>query len=84
VALIRAGTDRSVTGQQTTRVKFSELTDEEIDWYVASGEPLDKAGAYAVQGMAGLLIEEVQGEYFNIVGLPIRLVYELARKINST
>ena len=81
VALIRAGTDRSMTGQQTTRVKFSELTDEEIGWYVASGEPLDKAGAYAVQGMAGLLIEEVQGEYFNIVGLPIRLVYELAQKI---
>jgi nucleoside triphosphate pyrophosphatase len=81
VALIRAGTDRYVTGQQSTRVRFSELTDEEIDWYVASGEPLDKAGAYAVQGMAGLLIEEVQGEYFNIVGLPIRLVYELARKI---
>ena len=81
VALVRAGTDRSVAGQQSTRVKFSELTDEEIAWYVASGEPLDKAGAYAVQGMAGLLIEEVQGEYFNIVGLPIRLVYELSRKI---
>ena len=80
VALVRVGGQTRV-GYETTRVRFAEMSDEEIDWYVASGEPLDKAGAYAVQGMAGLLIEEVQGEYFNIVGLPIRLVYELARKI---
>jgi septum formation protein len=55
------------------------MSDEEIDWYVATGEPVDKAGAYAVQGRAALFIEEIRGDYWNVVGLPVRLVYKLAR-----
>ena len=54
------------------------MSAREIDWYIASGEPFGKAGAYAIQGKASLFIEEIEGDYFNIMGLPIRLVYELA------
>lgn len=80
VALVRVG-GSSIVRHETTRVRFGELSDEEIDWYVATDEPLDKAGAYAIQGKAALFIEEVQGDYFNIVGLPIRLVFNLSQRI---
>src|SRR6185436_3741681 len=66
---------------QTTRVRFAELTSEEIEWYVSTGEPRGKAGAYAIQGQGALFIQEIQGDYYNVVGLPVRLVYELIRKI---
>ena len=66
---------------EVTRVKFAPLTDKEIRWYVASGEPRDKAGAYAIQGYAALFIERIEGSYSNVVGLPVRTVYELAREL---
>ena len=80
VALLRAGGGREgrTVAHERTRVRFARLSDEESDWYVGSGEPMDKAGAYAVQGRAALFIEEIRGDYWNVVGLPIRLVYELA------
>ena len=81
VALVRAESKRSIVDHVVTRVRFSEMSDEEIAWYAASGEPFDKAGAYAIQGLASLFVEEVDGEYFNIVGLPIRKVYELTKRI---
>jgi septum formation protein len=78
VALLRAGqTQRLLVDHETTRVRFGEMTEDEIDWYVATGEPSDKAGAYAIQGRGAVFIQEIQGDYFNIVGLPIRLLYEL-------
>lgn len=85
VALARAGAgaDQIMLDHETTRVRFAEMSVAEIDWYVATGEPMDKAGAYAVQGSAALFIEEIQGDYFNIVGLPVRLVYKLVRKIQE-
>ena len=79
VALIRIG-GKSSLGMETTRVRFAELSEREIDWYVSTGEPRGKAGAYAIQGKASLFVEEVSGDYFNIVGLPIRLVYEMIRR----
>ena len=83
VALVRAGVEpQSIVAHQTTRVRFAALSDEEIRWYAATGEPMDKAGAYAVQGRAALFIEQIEGEYYNIVGLPVRLVYRLAREIS--
>ncbi|HMS39388.1 MAG TPA: Maf family protein [Pyrinomonadaceae bacterium] len=68
-------------GLQRTRVKFAEMSDVEIDFLVNFGEPLDKAGAYAVQAQAALFIEKIEGDYWNVVGLPINLVYELVKKI---
>ena len=79
VALVRAEEGQVVAGHEKTRVRFAEMSAAEIDWYVATREPMDKAGAYAVQGRAALFVEEIQGDYFNIVGLPVRLVYKLAR-----
>lgn len=59
----------------STAVRFLELTDGDISEYVASGEPMDKAGAYAIQGLASKFIDRIEGCYFNVVGLPVALVY---------
>jgi septum formation protein len=82
VSLVRAsgGEVNSVTDLQRTRVKFSELSESEIEFLVNFGEPLDKAGAYAVQAQAALFIEGIEGDYWNVVGLPVSLVYEMVRK----
>ena len=64
---------------QRTRVKFAELSEAEIEFLVVKGEPLDKAGAYAVQAQAALFIEQIQGDYWNVVGLPVNLVYQLLK-----
>jgi len=77
VAVVRVGGETRV-GYQTTRVRFAEMSETEIDWYIATREPFGKAGAYGIQGKAALFIEEIEGDYFNIMGLPIRLVYELS------
>jgi len=61
----------SFSFSESTRVKFRELTDPEIEAYVATGEPLDKAGAYGIQGFGSILVEKVDGCYFNVMGLPI-------------
>lgn len=79
VALIR-GTE-FVVDHETTRVRFAEMSVEEIAWYVSTGEPRGKAGAYGIQGSAALFIEEIHGDYFNVVGLPVRLVFELLRRM---
>lgn len=75
VAVVRNGTQR--IGLQSTRVKFAAMDDAEIDFLVEKGDPLDKAGAYAVQAQAALFIEGIEGDYWNVVGLPISLVYRL-------
>ncbi|HSE16909.1 MAG TPA: Maf family protein [Pyrinomonadaceae bacterium] len=77
VAVVRVGGETRV-GYERTRVRFAEMSKDEIDWYIATREPFGKAGAYGIQGKASLFIEEIEGDYFNIMGLPIRLVYELA------
>lgn len=64
-------------GMQRTRVKFSEMSESEIDFLAENGAPLDKAGAYAVQAQAALFIEGIEGDYWNVVGLPVNLVYRL-------
>jgi len=83
VALVRSGQAlQVVVDHEITRERFAEMSADEIDGYVSSGEPMGKAGAYAIQGRAALFIEEIQGDYFNVVGLPIRLVYEMSRRIS--
>jgi septum formation protein len=78
VALVRAETNEVLVAHELTRVRFAALSEAEINWYVSTGETADKAGAYAIQGRAALFIEEIEGDYWNVVGLPIRLVYKLA------
>ena len=77
VAIVCVGGEARVA-YETTRVRFAEMSGEEIDWYISTGEPFGKAGAYGIQGKAALFIQEIEGDYFNIMGLPIRLVYKLS------
>ena len=78
---IRQGS-RLVRDWGVTHVWFAELTAAEIDAYVASGEPTDKAGAYAIQGLASKYIERIDGSYLNVVGLPVALVYKYLRGLS--
>ena len=73
---------RKIVDTATTRVRFVALTAEELETYVASGEPMDKAGAYAIQGLASKFIDRIEGDYFNVVGLPVALVYHYWREIS--
>jgi len=68
---------------EVTHVSVVTLSDEEIAAYIATGEPMDKAGAYAIQGIASRWIPRIEGDYSNVVGLPIALVYRMLRERNS-
>jgi septum formation protein len=86
VSLIRVtgGEKKILTARQETGVKFAELNETDIDFLVENGAPLDKAGAYAVQAQAALFIEKIEGDYWNVVGLPVNLVYRMWREmVNS-
>jgi len=65
---------------ETTLVTVNALSDDEIRAYVATSEPMDKAGAYAIQGIASRWISHIEGDYFNVVGLPVSLVYRMLRE----
>lgn len=60
-----------------TRVKFANLSGSEIEWYIATGEAMDKAGAYGIQGYASRFVESIEGSYSNVVGLPVQMVYRM-------
>lgn len=77
VALINGETGSSKIAHEVTEVRFAAMNEDEISWYVATGEPQDKAGAYAIQGRGARFVKEIRGDYFNIVGLPVRLLYQL-------
>ena len=83
VAIASPDAEALAVATDTTTVEFAPLTDEEIAWYVASGEPMDKAGAYAIQGLASRFITRIDGSYSNVVGLPVALVYKLVRGLHG-
>lgn len=72
--------DREECFVSVTDVKFYELEDELIDWYVATGEPADKAGAYGIQGNGSVLVEGLEGDYFTVMGLPVGRLYRELKK----
>jgi septum formation protein len=79
IAVVTA--ERTEVAAEVTGVKFLTLSDEEIAAYVATGEPMDKAGAYAIQGRAARWIPRIEGDYFNVVGLPLALVSTLLENV---
>ena len=82
VILIRGAGLREVVdaGVERTAVEFAPLTSDEIDWYAATGEPMDKAGGYAIQGLASRFVTRIDGSYSNVVGLPVSLVYGMCKR----
>lgn len=83
IALFDAASGRSESAVSTTRVWLKTLTEAEIDTYLATGEPFDKAGAYAIQGQAALFVERIEGCYFNVVGLPLSLLHDLMKRMQT-
>ena len=74
----------SLTFDEVTKVRFLPLDERDIDLYIKSGEPFDKAGAYGIQGLGSMLVERIDGDFFNVVGLPVsRLAEELDRFLES-
>jgi septum formation protein len=84
LAIIRLPAGAIRREREVTRVTFAALSEEEIEGYVASGEPFDKAGAYAIQGRGGRFVTRVEGCYFNIVGLPLSRLYRILRELGWT
>jgi len=81
ICLVRAPNSIEALKHETTLVTFLKLDEEEIRQYVESGEPSDKAGAYAIQGLASKFVTRISGCYSNVVGLPIALVYEILKPL---
>jgi septum formation protein len=77
------GNSQPRSASEITKVTMSTITEKEIADYVATGEPMDKAGAYAIQGLASRWIPRIEGDYSNVVGLPIALVYRMLREAAS-
>lgn len=75
VAILKAG--YADIRHAVTEVTFRSLSDEEILWYVGTGEPRDKAGAYGIQGPGGILVDRIDGNYFNVIGMPLPLLYKM-------
>lgn len=81
IALAHSSSNRSFTAVECTDVVFGELSEAEVDAYVASGSPMDKAGAYGIQDHTGaLFVDRIEGDYYNVVGLPLRRLYKTIRK----
>ena len=67
----------------TTKVRFRPMTEREIRWYVSTGEPMDKAGSYGAQGFGSLFVDSIEGNYFNVIGLPAPVLYEMLRNAGA-
>ena len=80
ICVMDAKTMKSVCTKEETKVYFDEMTSEFISDYVKTGEPLDKAGAYAVQGLGALFTNKVEGDFFNVIGLPVKKLSEILKK----
>ena len=81
--LLRSPSRKSREGKAVTRVRFKALSTEEIRCYLDTGEPFDKAGAYAIQGKAAFMVKEIHGSYTNVVGLPLTEVIEALQELGA-
>ena len=74
------GKGKAYSESVSTKVQFAPLSEEEIDRYIASGEPMDKAGAYGIQGKASLFVSGIEGDYHSVVGLPLHAIYRALKE----
>jgi len=79
IAVIDSSTKKLVVDHEKTAVKMKKISEEEIKAYISTGEPMDKAGAYGIQGLGSVFVEEIHGCYFNVVGLPISKLYSILK-----
>lgn len=84
IAVTNNATGRTISSFERTEVEFKELSDREIDEYVASGEPIGKAGAYAIQGLASRFIPGIRGCFFNVVGLPVFRLNSMIMEVSES
>ena len=78
--VLDTATDKIVSGAVSTTVYIKKLSKPEIDVYVRTGEPLDKAGAYGIQGLGAVIVEKIEGDYYNVVGLPLSALTEVLKE----
>lgn len=83
VALVDAASGAAEVGFERTTVRFLPMTGSEIDWYVSTGEPMDKAGAYAIQGIGSRFVSGINGCFFNVMGLPVSRVLRMAARLSA-
>ena len=84
LTIVDAATGRIASGHETTRVRIRPMSPEEIRAYIGTGEPLDKAGAYGIQGYGAAIVESVEGCYFNVVGLPLVRLLRVLRELEGS
>lgn len=82
LSVVDSDTSRTVTESVESKVCFKKLSASQIEAYVSSGEPMDKAGAYAIQGLGSSLVDRIEGDYFNIVGLPLTVLGRILRRFD--
>jgi len=82
--IIDTATEKHISKAVVTNVYIKKLSEEEIDAYIATGEPLDKAGAFGIQGRGALFVEKIEGDYFNVVGLPLFSLVESLKEFEIT
>jgi septum formation protein len=78
--VLDTATNKIISGTVCTKVYIKKLTTQEIDAYVQTGEPLDKAGAYGIQGLGAVIVEKIEGDYYNVVGLPLSALAEVLKE----
>ena len=81
VAVVSCSSGRAVCATEETAVRFRKISESELDHYIASGEAMDKAGAYGIQGLAGLFVDHIKGRYDNVVGLPMLTLWRLLLEV---
>jgi len=81
VSIIDCKTKKSIKDFEVTKVKFRKMTENEIKAYIQTREPMDKAGAYGIQGLASIFVEKIEGCYFNVMGFPVHNIYKNLKKL---